>query len=428
MRILLSAYACEPGKGSEPGVGWHWATELARLGHEVVVITRSNNRASIEKALADAPIIGLHFYYYDLPSWGKWWKRGPWGVHLYYWLWQQGAYRLAKRLTTKMQFDLVHHVTFGVFRQPSYMGRLGLPFVIGPLGGGETTPVSLRGSFPAKIACGEMLREVSNKLACWNPFVFAMFRQATLIFCRTQDTLDMLPVAFRNKSYLHREIGLETERIKQEATPKVTGANFLYVGSLVYMKGIHLAMKAFAELRKDRLDATFTVIGNGRDEARLKSISLALGLGESVRWLGRVSHEEIWAHYCCYTAFVFPSFHDSGGTVLLEALSQGLPVICLDTGGPGAVIPTSCGIKVPVKNRSEAEVVGDLKAAMQRIADDPELQEEMGRQALEVARVSTWKDVVSSTYMIIENVLDASSKAGTNRGHSVEHLGQQKVL
>jgi short-subunit dehydrogenase len=76
MRILLSAYACEPGRGSEPGVGWHWATELARLGHEVAVITRSNNRPvnrirhwrSRQSAACD-------FYYYDLPSWSKWWKR-----------------------------------------------------------------------------------------------------------------------------------------------------------------------------------------------------------------------------------------------------------------------------------------------------------------------------------------------------------------
>jgi glycosyltransferase involved in cell wall biosynthesis len=186
----------------------------------------------------------------------------------------------------------------------------------------------------------------------------------------------------------------------------MAGANFLYVGSLVYMKGIHLALKAFAELRKGRSGATFTIIGNGRDEARLKSISSALRLGDSVSWLGRVPHEEIWAHYCRYTAFVFPSLHDSGGTVLLEALSQGLPVICLDTGGPGAVVPTSCGIKIPVKNRSEAEVVGDLAAAMRNLADNPKLQEQMGRQALEVARVRTWRDVVSSAYADIEEALD----------------------
>ena len=43
MRILLSAFACAPHSGSEPGVGWHWALELARLGHDVLVLTRARD-------------------------------------------------------------------------------------------------------------------------------------------------------------------------------------------------------------------------------------------------------------------------------------------------------------------------------------------------------------------------------------------------
>ena len=51
LRVLVSAYACEPGRGSEPGVGWHWVREIARF-NEVWVITRMNNRKAIETALA----------------------------------------------------------------------------------------------------------------------------------------------------------------------------------------------------------------------------------------------------------------------------------------------------------------------------------------------------------------------------------------
>ena len=51
LKILLSAYACEPNKGSEPEVGWKWATTLSELGHEVYVITRSNNKETIEDCL-----------------------------------------------------------------------------------------------------------------------------------------------------------------------------------------------------------------------------------------------------------------------------------------------------------------------------------------------------------------------------------------
>ena len=75
LKILLSAYACEPHKGSEAGVGWHWAVELSRLRHEVWVITRANNRTAIDAELAHNPHPNLHFIYYDLPDWAKSWKK-----------------------------------------------------------------------------------------------------------------------------------------------------------------------------------------------------------------------------------------------------------------------------------------------------------------------------------------------------------------
>jgi glycosyltransferase involved in cell wall biosynthesis len=360
--------------------------------------------------LADTPIVGLYFHYYDLPSWGKWWKRGSQGVYLYYWLWQRGAFRQAKRLTHEMRFDLVHHLTFGVFRQPSYLGRLGLPFVVGPIGGGEMTPILLRGSFPAKEAFKEMIREVANKMAYWNPSVSAMFRQATVIFSKTRETTAILPVACRGKSREQLETGLEPQSIRRESIAETASTDFLYAGRLVYWKGLHLALEALSELRRDRPNATLTVIGTGTDEASLKKLSARLGLQNSVRWLGWIPHEEMWAQYRRYTAFVFPSLHDSSGNVLLEALSQGLPSICLDTGGPGAILPQTCGIKVPIENRTKAEVVGDLTNAMRKLADNPELRVQMGLRAIEVAGASTWRDVVSRAYAYVEHALDASRR------------------
>jgi hypothetical protein len=98
MKVLLSAYACEPGKGSEPGVGWNWVRQIAPFA-EVWVITRSNNREAIEKALAEEPLPNVHWVYFDLPRWARFWKKGQRGVHLYYYLWQVGIYFLAAAST-----------------------------------------------------------------------------------------------------------------------------------------------------------------------------------------------------------------------------------------------------------------------------------------------------------------------------------------
>jgi len=83
MKLLLSAYACEPSKGSEPGVGWNWTQALFRRGYDVHVITRSNNRSDIESAYkGQSPPIT--FYYHDLPRWARFWKYWPGGIYLYY--------------------------------------------------------------------------------------------------------------------------------------------------------------------------------------------------------------------------------------------------------------------------------------------------------------------------------------------------------
>ena len=129
LKVLLSAYACEPGRGSEPEVGWQWAIHLARL-HDVTVVTRANNRAVIEAALATLPPPHPTFLYYDLSDWMIGAKRRGFPVALYYLFWQRGVTKfVAPRLR---EFDLIHHVTFNSFRQPGAWRACGKPIVLGP--------------------------------------------------------------------------------------------------------------------------------------------------------------------------------------------------------------------------------------------------------------------------------------------------------
>ena len=113
LKILLSAYACEPNKGSEPKTGWKWATTLPKLGHEVHVITRHNNKESIENYLAKNKIQNLYFHYFDYPSWFlKIVKRkSRTYTHFYYLIWQFGIYFFAKSRSLEIR---------GAHQNPSY--------------------------------------------------------------------------------------------------------------------------------------------------------------------------------------------------------------------------------------------------------------------------------------------------------------------
>src|ERR1043166_4021855 len=137
MRIVAFAYACEPHKGSEPGAGWAWARLLAGIG-DTWVVTRANNREAIDAELRRTPERErLHFVYVDLPAWSRFWKRGLFGVHLYYVLWQIAALPRARALHKQEPFDVVWHLTFA----NAWFGSLApltarIPFIYGPVGGG----------------------------------------------------------------------------------------------------------------------------------------------------------------------------------------------------------------------------------------------------------------------------------------------------
>src|SRR5512141_2006914 len=131
MHVLLSVYACQPGKGSEAGVGWNWVRQMARF-HEVWAITRTSNASAILEAVAADPMPNVHWIFFDLPRWARFWKRGERGLRPYYYMWQIGAYRLARRLHAQVHFDLVHHVTFVNYWLPSFMALLPVPFIWGP--------------------------------------------------------------------------------------------------------------------------------------------------------------------------------------------------------------------------------------------------------------------------------------------------------
>jgi glycosyltransferase involved in cell wall biosynthesis len=408
MKILLSAYACAPGAGSEPGMGWHWAVEIARLGHEVHVLTRANNVAEIERGIARIGGLPLTVHGYDLPRWARWWKKGPRGMRFYYVLWQWGAWRRARALHRAFAFDLVHHITFAVYRHPSFMGRLGIPFVFGPLGGGEYAPPALLRGLPRRGRIVERLRSVANRLATADPLLLSTLRRASVILFKTPETLEQIPSRFHGKCIRVQDVAAEEGSLA--ATPSGSAApRFLFAGRLLYWKGIHLALRALATVRAKIPDARLALVGNGRDRAWLERLVRKLGIESAVDWRGFIPRENLLRLYANQTAFVFPSLHDSGGTVVMEAMAQGLPVICLDLGGPGAILPADCGVKIPARGRTENEIIADLASAMTSLAVDEALRGRLAANALEAAGRNTWSALAADAYAQIESRLAAGA-------------------
>jgi glycosyltransferase involved in cell wall biosynthesis len=136
--------------------------------------------------------------------------------------------------------------------------------------------------------------------------------------------------------------------------------NALFAGQLLPLKGISLALRALVLLPGWKL----TICGSGHDERRLRRISERLHVADRVRFLGWVSTDRLAELMCKESdVLLFPSIHDEGGWVVAEALACGLPVVCLNRGGPPVIGGTG------VTSTNVSQTAADLARAV-LAADD----------------------------------------------------------
>lgn len=391
MKLLLSAYACEPGRGSEPGVGWNTAVHLAQR-HEVWVLTRANNRAVIEAELAQHPLPNLHVVYHDLPPWARFWKRGPRGVEAYYYLWQLSAIPRVRKLHREIGFDLLHHITFVKYWTPSALAFVkGPPFIWGPVGGGESAPLAFWFTLGLRGFLYEGVRTLARALAEHDPLVRFTARRAALALATTPETAVRLKSLGAQRVDVLSQVALSDADIRALAElppPTSTPIRFLSLGRLLAWKGFHLGLQAFA--RSGLRDAEFWIIGDGPERKRLEALARQLGVANRVRFWGALPRQDALRLLGQVHALVHPSLHDSGGWVCLEAMAAGRPVLCLDLGGPATQVTQETGFKVSAY--TPAQAVADLAEAMVRIATDRALRLQMGDAAkARVVEAFCWK-------------------------------------
>lgn len=390
MKILLSAFAFAPHQGSEAGAGWRWAQELARE-HDVVVLTDASRRDAAEAELQRDPQPRLEVVYYR----PRWLGRVPLNsstAQSLYAAWQFSLLPMARQLNTAHRFDLVVHLTYGVFRHASLLGALGVPFVFGPLGGGEDAPWRLKRSIRGRERAKEALRSLVNRLALVDPTLWWALARSDLVLVRTEQTRSALPWPYRSRAQIFSEIGIDsTEWRGGNARANGEPLRALFAGRLLGWKGVHLAMMAVAQSRDAGLDIRLDIVGRGPYEATLHALRERLGLVDSVRFRRHVPQQELFGMYGTAHVLLFPSLHDSGGNVVLEAQAFGCPVICLDIGGPATLVSPLSACLVRTAGATEGDVVHGLAAALRVMFEDEDRRIEMSRAAQLHAQSMTWR-------------------------------------
>jgi glycosyltransferase involved in cell wall biosynthesis len=412
-RVLHLSYACGPGRGSEPGIGWHRAVEAAKAFDVWVICEEGEFAAPVRRYLAEhGPIDGLEFVFEPKRPWELRVQR----VQLFYnWIyrrWQARAYHRAVELHRRVQFDLVHQVTFAGFRDPGHLWRLGVPFVWGPVGGTQNYPWRFLAEAGPRGAVSETLRSLLNWIQLhYGRRVRQAARAATVLLATNSTNQRDYRRAWGVESQVLLDVGTDTVHPPRPGPSADGPLRLLWSGQFTPRKALGLLLKALARLPSD-VTWELRVLGDGPLRRRWQRLAQRLNVANRIQWLGWLPLAEALPNYQWADAFAFTSLRDSSGTVVLEALGFGLPIVCLDHQGMHDIVTGECSLKVPVT--TPAQVIDGLRDAIARLARDRDLRARLSAGATARAGEFLWSRNGEQLAGIYRNVLQGSSSVSSN--------------
>ena len=393
LKILLSVYACSPVRGSEPGMGWGFVKALAAY-HDLWVITEKEKfQQEIQKGIAHETSIKDHVKFYFLAKKRHRTLRKIWPPS-YYWFyrqWHKSAFNLAVTLDHEIKFDVVHQLNMVGFREPGFLWKLDRPFVWGPIGGLVQMPLKFLPSLGGYGFCFYLGRNIYNWFQSrylLRPKIAAR-RAGKGLISATQDTANKVEKLWDCKSNVISEIGLPGKIQNTFALRNQSSDPFRIVWSGQHQAGKALNILLYAlAMISAKIKWKLEILGQGKETNNWKQLAADLGINSNCKWHGWIKRnralEIMQASHCS----VITSLKDLTSTVTVEALSNGLPVICLDHCGFADAVTDSCGIKIAVT--TPKKVKKDLADAIMLLANDEELRKKMALAALERAKDFDW--------------------------------------
>lgn len=416
LKILANAYACCPRMGSEPGMGWNWVSSLARHC-ELHVITEEEFRPQIEEAvrwpegqeqgtnaygLTRGQCANLHFHWNPVaPEVRRMcWNQGDWRFYRHYRLWQERTARMARDICRATRIDILHQLNMIGFREPGYLWQVsretGIPFVWGPIGGMKQFPLPYLQGAGLKMRLFMTLKNIINLAQIkFDRRVRQALRQACLLVASIPESQTALRKHHGRESVIIPETGCfplhGAERPTEAAEAPL---RLLWVGKYDFRKQLPTALRAVAQARASRPDCRVELqvcgTGNPRQVAEAQALVRDLRIGDAVRFRGQLSTPEVWALMRQCHLFFFTSISEDTSTVVLEAISNRLPVLCHNICGMAHVVDERVGCKVAVTNPQQS--VQDFAEAILHFHDHREELARLSANCPQVAEELSWEN------------------------------------
>lgn len=398
MRVLLIAPYCD---GTDVGEAWstfQWVSRLSKIVDVTALVWRKRGRPSIVNQLPDARVVEWD----DLPFAGCFERFNSILKPGYIAFYRRARRWIRGSLLAGEKFDIAHQLSPLAIRYPSPVAGLGIPYIVGPLGGSLPTPSGFKSDF-TRQPWYMRLRALDSIRFRYDPLLRKTLEGASAVIGVAPYVLELLRDMRIGRFEVMGETGV-TEMPTWEPRDRQSGQTLrlLYVGRLVRSKGIRDAIRAMSYCGVRR-HLTFDILGDGPDRLQCEAEISRLGLSERCRLHGRVSRSECSYYYSSSDLFVFPSFREPSGNVVYEALSWGLPVITTPHGGPGYLVDETCGRRVWADHPEQfARKIAD---SIIELADSPDLISQLSDGArVRMRTLALWSEKVIRMHELYQEI------------------------
>jgi glycosyltransferase involved in cell wall biosynthesis len=387
MRVLLVAPTCDGTDVGEAWIAYQWAVGLAEH-NEVTLLTyhKRGHKPAAEQLRgirviewAEPPLLGKAERLNSMLAPG----------YISFYVKARGWIRRA--LARGEHFDIVHQPVPVAMRYPSPAAGLGLNVVIGPVGGGLESPPAFRGAQDTDPWYVK-LRGLDSLRLAHDPLLRRTYEQAACVLGIAPYVAHKLASLNLARFEVMADTALTSVRPPMERLGKNGPVRALFVGRLVRSKGVRDLVRAMTKCAD--LPLRLDVVGEGPERAACEALAGELGLDNAVTFHGRRPRSEVDRFYGEADIFVFPSYREPGGSVVIEAMGHGLPLIVCDRGGPSSSTQESCAIRIPVT--TPEALAEDVAIALRRLTTDQPLRVRMGQAAYRhVQHTGLWEQRIA---------------------------------
>lgn len=397
MNIVILAYDCNPYEGSESWVGWNYIKQEIKY-NRLIVVTSKENKTDIEDYIKKNPsedVCRAQFVFVDENKYIKKYKLGlteQFCVLETYMLWHYSAYKEVKKIVEQERIDIVHHLTLGDFRVVGKVWKLDVPFIFGPVGGGQETPKCLKRYVTDKKT--EIIRSCVNHIIVRNKNYRMALEKASYVFSANDETTEIMSKTKIDTKKIIQLSDLSVEEkylndrldLKKQATNKTI---IIVSGRLIGRKGISLLIDAISQVKTNN-EFAVRIFGDGPEKNNLAKQIETLGLKDKVFLKGKVSLEEIQQKYKKSDIYILPSLRETTGTAVFEAAANKLAIIALNQNGVKHIVQDDSGILIDVCN--EKQVIRDMAKAITKLIEESDLRKQYGENAFnKIMNKYTWE-------------------------------------